>query len=128
MEHTTEQILAAARSEAFAFGRCCDLYQDGFGQFHCTECGQRTFAMLRGVQKVLGNGTEQGMAHDEAAASSLIRRAAPELLEVCEEMLSLFTDGFTGLPCAACGNDTCIETCSCHNLRAAIAKATKGAP
>lgn len=124
MEHTTEQILAAARSEAFAFGRCCDLYQDGFGQFHCTECGQRTFAMLRGVQKVLGNGTEQGMAHDEATASALIRRAAPELLEAVKDCPQ-YTVGTTMADYMTRLHDW-IDA-NTMIIQAAIAKATKGA-
>ena len=75
-EHTAEEILAAARFEAFAFGRCCDLYQDGFGTFHCHECGQKTFAMLQGVQGVLGDGTEQKQGHSESICLALLRGKA----------------------------------------------------
>ena len=80
--HTPEQVLAAVKAEAFAFGRCCDLYQDGLGTFHCHDCGQRTFAMLRGVQELLGDPAP--LSHEEAVRQALIRRAAPGLLEACE--------------------------------------------
>ena len=70
----------AARAEAFAYGRCCDLYQDSLGQFHCHDCGQRTFAMLQGVQRILGDGTEVAMSHEESVRVALIRKTAPETI------------------------------------------------
>ena len=77
-KHTPEEILEAARSEVFAFGRCCDLYQDGFGAFHCSECGQKTFAMLEGVQNVLGDGSERKQGHSESICLALLRGKALE--------------------------------------------------
>ena len=88
-KHTPEQQLNAARSAAFAFGRCCDLYQDGFGTFHCHRCGQATFEMLRQVQEVLGNGSESAMDHEETVAVALKRNAAPDLYDACNAVLDL---------------------------------------
>lgn len=87
-KHTPAQILIAVRTEAFAFGRCCDLYQDKFGTFHCHQCGQRTFSMLQGVQKILGDGSQVKMDHDESVRSALIRSAAPELLAACKMLIA----------------------------------------
>lgn len=44
----------AVKKAAFKWSRCCDLWQDSLGGMHCTECGQKTFVMLREVQEVLG--------------------------------------------------------------------------
>lgn len=35
-------------------GRCCDLYQDSLGGFHCHECGQVTFAIVGELQGLFG--------------------------------------------------------------------------
>lgn len=75
-----EALVAAARAEAFAYGRCCDLYQDSLGQFHCQDCGQRTFAMLQAVQLVLRVGTEVTMNHEEVVRVALLRKTAPETI------------------------------------------------
>lgn len=82
------QQLAAARAAAFAFGRCCDLYQDGLGQFHCHACGQATFAMLVEVQKVLGDGSESAMNHEESVRAALIRNAAPNMKAELDQTIS----------------------------------------
>ena len=76
--------LEAARAEAFAYGRCCDLYQDSLGQFHCHDCGQQTFAMLQAVQAILGDGTEVAMSHEESVRIALIRKTAPETIKHLE--------------------------------------------
>ena len=52
-----EADLAALRAVAEAakkWPRCCDLWQDSMGGMHCTECGQKTFAMMREIQILLG--------------------------------------------------------------------------
>lgn len=92
-QHTAEQKLAAAHSEAFAFGRCCDLYQDGLGTFHCHSCGQATFAMLQGVQDILKDGSETTMDHEEATRAALIRRAAPDLLKAANRVIGCWEGG-----------------------------------
>ena len=89
--HTPETLLAAIKSEAFAYGRCCDLYQDSLGTFHCHDCGQATFAMLRGVQALLGDAPT--MSHEEATQAALIRRAAPDLLAATKALLHHFCGG-----------------------------------
>lgn len=98
IQHTAEQVLAAVKSEATAFGRCCDCYQDGFGTFCCHDCGQRTMAMLNGVQRVLGVHTKDGspvekMEQAEAIKAALMRRAAPKLFEAAAWMLALIDGG-----------------------------------
>ena len=42
------------REAATKWPRCCDLWQDSLGEMHCTECAQKTFAMMRAVQGILG--------------------------------------------------------------------------
>lgn len=49
-----KELIEAVRAEATKWPRCCDLHQDGFGTFACLECQQKTFAMMRQVQRVLG--------------------------------------------------------------------------
>ena len=49
-EYKLEQI----RKAATRWPRCCDLWQDGLGGMHCTECAQKTFAMLKDIQIILG--------------------------------------------------------------------------
>lgn len=88
-----EQILAAVKSEATAFGRCCECYQDGLGGFCCHECGQKTMAMLSGVQRVLGVHGKDGtpvpaMDREESIRAALVRRAAPDLLAALELLLA----------------------------------------
>ncbi len=58
MESSNEQLakLVALREAATKWPRCCDLWQDGLGGMHCTECAQKTFAMMREIQKILGVG------------------------------------------------------------------------
>ena len=60
--------LERIRKIATSYPRCCDLWQDGLGGMHCTACGQKTFAMMRKIQKVLGVGKgcapKGGMAND----------------------------------------------------------------
>lgn len=50
--------LRSSRAElvgaATKWPRCCDLHQDGFGTFACLECQQKTFAMMRKIQSLLG--------------------------------------------------------------------------
>jgi hypothetical protein len=53
-EAEAKELLTAVRAEATKWPRCCDLHQDGFGMFACLECQQKTFAMMRQVQRVLG--------------------------------------------------------------------------
>jgi hypothetical protein len=90
IEQLTRQ-LTAARAEAFAYGRCCDLYQDAFGQFHCKDCGQKTFAMLRAVQEILSDGTEPTINHEESLQLALIRKAAPETARQRDELQAALT-------------------------------------
>ena len=48
------KLLDAMVVAATQFPRCCDLWQDGLGGMHCQECSQKTFRMLRDVQRILG--------------------------------------------------------------------------
>jgi hypothetical protein len=62
-EADAKAALAAVRAEATKWPRCCDLHQDGFGTFACLECQQKTFAMMRQIQRVLGVGKDgRGLA------------------------------------------------------------------
>lgn len=54
LTHIFEKIRVAATR----YERCCDLWQDSLGGMHCAECAQKTFAMLREVQEVLGVGKD----------------------------------------------------------------------
>ena len=81
-KQTAEQTLEAVRAEAFAYGRCCEMYQENIGGFHCHACGQATFAMLHGVQNLLG--ASDAMTHEEHYRAAVTRRAAPRLLAACE--------------------------------------------
>lgn len=95
--HTAEQLLELVRSEATAFGRCCDQYQDGLGTFCCHECGQRTMAMLAGVHSVLGLNGKSGepiplTEAAEARKMALVRRAAPDLLEALKALRDAVKD------------------------------------
>lgn len=49
-ESTIERI----RKAATKWSRCCDLWQDGFGTIACRDCQQKTFAMMRAIQDILG--------------------------------------------------------------------------
>lgn len=69
------ELLALVRVEASKFGRCCDQYQDSFGSFCCHECGQRTMAMLREVQTLLGI-RKDGVAVDCAEETAAAHKAA----------------------------------------------------
>jgi len=46
--------LAKLTAAATRYPRCCDLWQDSLGGMHCTECAQKTFAMLRQIQDLIG--------------------------------------------------------------------------
>ncbi len=48
-----QKQLSEIREAATKWPRCCDLWQDGFGGMHCRECSQKTFTMLRNVQRIL---------------------------------------------------------------------------
>ena len=98
-KHTPEQVLAAVRAAATQYGRCCGQYQDSLGGFHCHDCGQRTYAMLQSVQAILGVSEESTMSHEEAMASAILRRAAPDLLGASRAALA-YDDAIR-----ACGND-----------------------
>lgn len=96
---TAAELLDLVRHEATKFGRCCDLYQDGFGTFADHECQQRTFAMLRGVQQVLGVAKDGSpLSADEVAAARArahLGNAAPKLRAALRELLEaerLLTD------------------------------------
>jgi len=89
-KHTPEELLELVRAEATKFGRCCDLSQDGLGQFADFECTQRTFAMMKGVQSVLGFNKACGPLTDEeitaARANAKLHKAAPDMLRALEEI------------------------------------------
>ncbi len=79
-------ILALVRHEAGKFGRCCDQYQDSDGTFCCHECGQRTMAMLKNVQMLLGirkDGERVNCEEETAAArkAAILSNAAPEIAD-----------------------------------------------
>jgi hypothetical protein len=82
------------RAEATKFGRCCDLYQDGFGTFADHECQQRTFSMLRSVQTLFGVDKGGGPLTAEevstARSRAVLNNAAPELLSALRELLEAF--------------------------------------
>ena len=46
--------LVAIQVAATEWPRCCDLWQDQLGGMHCRDCAQKTFAMMRKIQKILG--------------------------------------------------------------------------
>jgi len=46
--------LEKIRQAATKWPRCCDLWQDSLGGMHCTPCSQKTFSMLRNIQRILG--------------------------------------------------------------------------
>lgn|GEM_PF-2723373 len=47
-------LLERITTAATRWTRCCDLWCDGMGGMHCLECEQKTFAMLRTVQEIIG--------------------------------------------------------------------------
>jgi len=47
-------LLEKVRKAATKWPRCCDLWQDSLGGMHCTACSQKTFAMMREIQQLLG--------------------------------------------------------------------------
>jgi len=47
-------LLEKIRSAATQYTRCCDLWQDSLGGMHCRTCAQKTFAMMRDIQQLLG--------------------------------------------------------------------------
>ena len=60
-----ERTLAASQATVKAlveaaskWPRCCDLWQDSLGGMHCNDCEQKTFAMLRDIQYILGLGKD----------------------------------------------------------------------
>ena len=92
---------ALSEREGFAHGYCCDeidaqwyirtdlqSYRDMLAKSRIRqpdfECTQRTFAMLEGVQSVLGVNKGCGLLTEaetaEARANAVLRKAAPELL------------------------------------------------
>ncbi len=93
-ESTDSEILELVRIEATKFGRCCDIPQDGLGINAHSECTQRTYAMMKGVQRVLGiNKGGESMTPEEVAearANAILRNAAPELLEAVGTAEDLF--------------------------------------
>ncbi|MDR3439849.1 hypothetical protein [Telmatospirillum sp.] len=93
MDNNPRQLLDLIRNAATQYGRCCDLYQDSFGQFHCHEDGQRTFAMLRDVQALLGFNKGLGETTEEdrmeARKRAILNKAAPDLLEALEGVLGM---------------------------------------
>lgn len=46
------------RQAATRWPRCCDRWQDGIGGMHCTDCAQKTFAMMAAIQSILGIGKD----------------------------------------------------------------------
>jgi hypothetical protein len=50
----TTKLVDGLRAAATRWPRCCDLWQDSLGGMHCTECAQKTFAMMREIQELLG--------------------------------------------------------------------------
>ena len=95
-------LLNSVRHAASKYGRCCDQYQDGFGQFCCHECGQRTMAMLKEVQDLLGirkDGEKVDCEKETAAAhaSALKQRKAcnhhEALMEALLEISAIHTEG-----------------------------------
>ena len=53
-----EAMVTRLRAEATKWSRCCDLWQDSLGGMHCQDCSQKTFAMMREIQLVLGVGKD----------------------------------------------------------------------
>ena len=51
---TDTELLEQVREAAMEWPRCCDLWQDGLGGMHCRDCSQKTFAMFRKIQTILG--------------------------------------------------------------------------
>ncbi len=90
-KHTPEQLLELIKVAATQFGRCCDLYQDGLGGFHCHQCGQATFRMLQDVQELIGPTTE--VTHEESVRRATTQNAAPELLEVAKDFVDKVESG-----------------------------------
>ena len=90
------KLLEAVKVAASMFGRCCDLYQDGFGTFHCHKCGQATFAMLSEVQKLLG--LNERVTEEDAYKRAVLRNAAPDLLEALEDVAKAYQDNFDIMP------------------------------
>ncbi len=99
---SAETLLGLVRAEATKFGRCCDLYQDGFGTFADHECQQRTFAMLRSVQQVLGVDKEGAPLTKkevaEARSRAILNAAAPALLAALEEVMEALRVNAPGTP------------------------------
>ena len=60
---TDTELLGQVREAAMKWPRCCDLWQDGLGGMHCRECSQKTFAMLRKIQTILGIGKDGQPKH-----------------------------------------------------------------
>lgn len=123
---TAEELLGLVRVEATKFGRCCDLYQDGLGTFADHECQQRTFAMLRSVQQVLGLRKGCGPLSESEKAAALgrarLNNAAPAMLKALERLAAcdLNADNCTSLD---------VATRRIRNIaRAAIAKAKGATP
>lgn len=50
--------IEALRDAATRWPRCCDRWQDSLGGMHCKECAQKTFAMMRNIQAILGVGKD----------------------------------------------------------------------
>lgn len=86
-----KQLLAAVEDAATEFGRCCDMYQDSMGGFHCTDCAQKTFVMLQSVQSILGRGKGIGatplMDHKTAYAVAVRRGKSLDMLALIKERL-----------------------------------------
>ena len=53
----SEKVRAIEKA-ATKWERCCDLWQDSMGGRACTECEQKTFAMMREVQAIIGVGKD----------------------------------------------------------------------
>jgi len=87
--HTPEVLLELVKSEATAFDRCCDLWQDALGGMHCRECAQKTFSMLRNIQQILGVDKVCRQLTDEettkAREFAILRSQAPTLLRERDE-------------------------------------------
>lgn len=67
---------------ATRFPRCCDLWQDGLGGMHCRECSQKTFAMMRDVQELIGVGKD-GM--EQASKTEGLEKQLAELKDLLRE-------------------------------------------
>ena len=94
------------------YGRCCALYQDGLGQFHCHECGQVTFSIVSELQNLFGIAKDGNplneKEHQERIKAQLKRNHAVDfheaLLAAAKEAVEVLghTETMSRKECALC--------------------------